>query len=149
MPYIPPQVWGDPSYMFGVSQELVNLAQDYIAALEAQAGQLVPPVINVNFPTVSAPPIPGQTPEPTLEQVTWTVPGQPPPFSGNVDVSGLIIPPFTGVAPILIFGTGPPPFSGTEPDAPVTNLDFTYPTVAVTLPLPPSLMSIDDVNFPK
>src|SRR5262252_10946197 len=112
MPYIPPQVWGDPSYMFHASQQLVSLAESYVAQLEAQAAQLAAPTINVNFPTVNAPPTPGSATTPPLQQVTWTVPGQPPPFSGGVDVSGLIIPPFTGVPPALSFGTAPAPFSG-------------------------------------
>jgi hypothetical protein len=148
MPYIPPQVWGDPYQMFRESTQLVQLAESYIAQLEAQAGQLAAPTINVSFPTVATPPVPAQVPGPALQQVTWTVPGQPPPFSGAVDVSGLVIGPFTGTAPTLSFGTAPPPFTGVPPDAPVTNLDFTYPTVAVTLPSPPSLMSLDTVNFP-
>jgi hypothetical protein len=148
MPYQAPYIWGDPTHMFAESQQLVNLAESYIQQLEAQAGQLAAPTINVDFPVITTPPAPGDVPPPSLQEVTWTVPGQPPPFSGSVDVSGLILPPFTGVAPILNFGTAPPPFSGTEPDAPVTNLDFTYPTVAVTLPSPPSLMTLDTVSFP-
>jgi hypothetical protein len=134
--------------MFFESQQLVTLAEKYIANLEAQAGQLAAPTINVSFPIVSTPPVPGQIPAPALQQVTWTVPGQPPPFSGSVDVSGLVIAPFTGIAPSLSFGVAPAPFAGTVPDAPVTNLDFTYPTVAVTLPDPPNLMTLDTVNFP-
>ena len=148
MPYVPPIVWGDPSYMFYASQQLVQLAENYIAQLEAQAGQLAAPTINVSFPTVGTPPVPGSVTGPALQQVTWTVPGQPPPFGGTVDVSGLIVAPFTGVAPVLSFGTAPAPFADPAPDAPVTNLDFVYPTVAVTLPEPPSLMSLDTVNFP-
>jgi hypothetical protein len=134
--------------MFYESQKLVGLAEQYIQQLEAQAGQLAAPTINVNFPTVTMPPVPSQTPEPTLQQVTWTVPGQPPPFSGTVDTSGLIIAPFTGTPPTLSFGTPPAPFADAAPAAPTTNLDFTYPTVAVTLPDPPSLMTLDTVNFP-
>src|ERR1700745_2782108 len=108
MPYVePPPKWGAPSNMFAVSAGLVSLAESYIAQLEAQAGQLAAPTINVSFPTVSLPPVPGQVTSPSLQQVTWTVPGQPPPFSGTVDVSGLIIAPFTGVAPTLSFGTAP------------------------------------------
>jgi len=149
MPYQPPIVWGDPYVMFQESQNLVNLAERYIAQLEAQAGQLAAPTINVNFPTVATPPIPGQATTPALQQVTWNVPGQPPPFSGVVDVSGLIIGPFTGVAPTLNFGSAPQPFAGSPPVAPVTNLAFTYPTVAVTLPDPPVLMTLDTVNFPQ
>jgi len=135
--------------MFRESQQLVNLAESYIAQLEAQAGQLAAPTINVNFPAVTTPPVPGQATTPALQQVTWNVPGQPPPFNGTVDVSGLIISPFTGVAPVLNFGTAPTPFAGSPPTAPITNLDFTYPTVSVTLPDPPVLMTLDDVNFPK
>jgi hypothetical protein len=149
MPYIAPAVWGDPSYMFYVSQQLIGFAESYIAQLEAQAGQLAAPTINVNFPSVTAPPAPAQATTPPLQQVTWTVPGQPPPFSGGVDVSGLIIAPFAGTAPTLSFGTAPAPFVGTAPAAPIVDLDFTYPTVAVTLPSPPSLMTLDDVSFPK
>ena len=149
MPYQPPIVWGDPYVMFQESQNLVNLAERYIAQLEAQAGQLAAPTINVQFPVVAAPPIPGQATTPALQQVTWNVPGQPPPFSGVVDVSGLIIGPFTGVAPTLNFGSAPQPFAGSPPVAPVTNLAFTYPTVAVTLPDPPVLMTLDTVNFPQ
>ena len=149
MPYIPPQVWGDPSYMFYASQQLVSLAEQYIQQLEAQAGQLAAPTINVQFPIVPAPPIPGDVVSPALQQVTWTVPGHPPPFPGSVDVSGLVIGPFPGVPPTLVFGTAPTPFAGAPPDAPVTNLDFTYPTVTLTLPDPPVLMTLDTVDFPK
>jgi hypothetical protein len=134
--------------MFAESQQLVALAEAFIQQLEAQAGQLAAPTINVNFPVVTTPPVPGSVPGPPLQQVTWTVPTQPPPFNGSVDLSGITIPPFTGVAPSLSFGVAPAPFTGTVPDAPVTNLDFTYPTVAVTLPTPPPLMTLDTVNFP-
>src|SRR6516164_10133778 len=98
MPYEPPIVWGDPTYMFYEANSLVDLAEKYIGQLEQQAAQLAAPTINVHFPGVPAPPVPGNTTTPPLQQVTWTVPGQPPAFSGSVDVSGLIFPPFTGVA---------------------------------------------------
>jgi hypothetical protein len=65
-----------------------------------------------------------------------------------VDASGLVIGPFTGTAPTLSFGAAPVPFAGTVPDAPPVSLDFTYPTVDVTLPDPPSLMTLDTVDFP-
>jgi hypothetical protein len=135
--------------MFSTSAQLVSLAEAYIQQLEAQAGQLAAPTINVNFPTVTAPPFPGSAVPPPLQQVTWTVPSQPPPFNGQVDLSGISIPQFMGIAPTLSFGAAPTPFAGTVPDAPVTNLDFTYPTVALTLPTPPALMTLDTVNFPN
>ena len=148
MPYVAPIVWGDPSYMFSASQQLVALAEAYVSQLTALASQLVPPSINVAFPSTPGAPLPGSVPTPPLQTVTWTVPGQPPPFNGQVDVSGILIPPFTGVAPTLNFGSAPPPFSGVPPTAPTVNLDFVYPTVALTLPEPPTLLSLDTVNFP-
>lgn len=148
MPYVAPIVWGDPSYMFSASQQLVALAEAYVAQLTALASQLVPPNINVTFPGIPTSPIPGNVQTPPLQTVTWTVPGQPPPFNGQVDISGILIPPFTGVAPTLNFGSAPPPFSGVVPTAPTTNLDFIYPVVSVKLPDPPTLLSLDTVNFP-
>jgi len=149
MPYVTPIVWGDPSYMFSASQQLVSLAQAYINQLTGLAGTLVPPNINVTFPSIPAPPIPGSVSTPPLQSVTWTVPNQPPPFNQQIDLSGIIIPPFTGVAPTLNFGTAPAPFTDVPPTAPTVNLDFTYPTVAITLPDPPALMTLDTVVFPQ
>ena len=148
MPYVAPIVWGDPSYMFSASQQLVSLAEAYVTQLTALAAELVPPTINVTFPSTPGSPFPGSVSTPPLQTVTWTVPGQPPPFNGQVDISGILIPPFTGVAPVLNFGAAPPPFSGVPPTAPTTNLDFIYPVVSVTLPDPPTLLSLDTVNFP-
>lgn len=148
MPYVAPVVWGDPSYMFYASQQLVGLAEAYINQLTAIAAGIVPPNINVSFPAMPTPPVPGTVQTPPLQTVTWTVPTQPQPFNQQIDLSGIIIPPFTGTAPTLDFGTAPPPFSGTVPEAPTTNLNFVYPTVSLTLPDPPQLLSLDTVNFP-
>ena len=148
MPYVAPVVWGDPSYMFYASQQLVGLAEAYINQLTAIAAGIVPPNINVNFPAAPSPPVPGSVLTPPLQTVTWTVPTQPSPFNQQIDLSGIIIPPFTGVAPTLDFGTAPPPFTGTAPASPTLNLNFVYPTVSVTLPDPPALLSLDTVNFP-
>ena len=41
MPYVAPIVWGDPSFMFSTSAQLVQLAEAYIQQLQAQAAQLV------------------------------------------------------------------------------------------------------------
>ena len=148
MPYVAPIVWGDPSYMFSASQQLVALAEAYVSQLTSVAAGLVPPSINVTFPSVPGSPFPGSVPTPPLQTVTWTVPGQPPPFNGQVDISGILIPPFTGVAPTLNFGSAPPPFLGVVPTAPPINLDFIYPVVSVKLPNPPTLLSLDTVDFP-
>ena len=72
--------WGDPGLMFGTSQQLITGAGDYLAALQAQAGQLAAPVINPTFPTVANAPVPATSALPALQTVTWDVPAEPTAF---------------------------------------------------------------------
>lgn len=143
-----PGTWGDPTNMFAVSHELIAEAENYINAIEASASQLVAPVINPSFPVVTAPPTPGTVGPPSLQTVTWNVPAAPAAFSGSVALSGLLVGPFAGIAPTLNFGSPPAAFSGTAPVAPAITTSYTYPTVALTLPTAPSLLSLDTVTFP-
>ncbi len=143
---IPAPLWGDPTQMFTLSQQLVAIAEEYIAALEVSEANLVAPVINPIFPTIATAPIPAVAQEPPLIDVTWSVPGAPAPFTGSVNVSGLPGP-FTTLPPTLNFPVAPTPFTGTEPASPSVDLNFTYPAPSVTLPSAPSLLSLDTVNF--
>ena len=141
--------FGDPSNIFSLSQGLVAEAESYIAAIEASASQLVAPVINPSFPVVTAPPTPATVGPPSLQTVTWNVPAEPAAFTGSANVAGLIIGQFTGTPPTLNFGTAPAQFTGAAPTSPSVNTNFTYPTVALTLPSVPSLLSLDTVTFPN
>ena len=138
---------GDPNAMFSLSQALVKLADGYVAALEQMATQLSPPTINPEFPVVTSPPAPNTVPPPHLIDVTWDIPPEPPPFSGGVDIKGILPPPFTGVDPALNIGSPPATFGGTVPASPPIDLNFAYPDVKVTLPTPPNLLALDTVQF--
>lgn len=138
---------GDPNAMFDLSQSLLALAESYVRALEAEAGQLVPPVINPIFPTVSTPPALGNVPPPTLIDVTWQVPAEPGPFSGGVDIGSVLPGPFTGIQPPLNIGPPPATFNGIVPPSPPIDLNFIYPDVTLTLPIVPGLLSLDTVPF--
>jgi hypothetical protein len=143
-----PPIWGDDgSRVFSLAQQLVMSAEQYVAALGNTS--IIAPSINPNFPTVDDPPRVRTSPLPTLQQVTWNVPVQPSAFNGSLDLSGLLPPAFTGTPPTLNFGTPPAAFSTSAPTSPAVDLNFTYPTVAVTLPNVPQLLSLDTVVFPN
>ena len=147
LPVIPAPLWGDPNQMFTLSQELVAIAEQYIAALEVSEANLVAPVINPSFPVLAIAPIPAVAQQPALIDVTWTVPDAPAPFTGtSVNTSGLPGP-FTIPPPVLTFPVQPGAFTAQEPGSPSVDLNFTYPSPSVTLPSPPTLLSLDPVNF--
>lgn len=141
-------IWGDNGQrVFQMSAQLVQSAQSYLSQLGSV--NIIAPTINPNFPTVATPPLPVTAPLPALQTVVWTVPTQPNPFTLPApSTAGLIPGPFTGVAPQLSFGQPPAPFSVQAPTSPATNLVFNYPTVAITLPAVPQLLSLDTVIFP-
>jgi hypothetical protein len=143
-----PGIIGDPDLMFSTAQQLIAGAGSYLGALQAQATQLAAPVINPNFPLVNSAPTPITVSIPALEAVTWNIPAQPAPFTGAINLNGLIIGPFTGTAPTLTFGSPPTPFAGAVPSAPAVNLSFNYPTLSANLPAVPPLLSLDAVAFP-
>lgn len=142
---VAPPVYGNSSQMFTLAQTLVASTEQFATRLEELG--FVAPVINPNFPTLSAAPAVRQAQEPALVNVTWTVPNEPAAFSGALSINGLLPEPFSGVAPTLNFPSAPAPFSGAVPGALPIDLNFTYPTVAVTLPTPPNLLAIADVQF--
>ena len=91
--------------------------------------------------------MPAVAQEPALIDVTWTVPNAPgnPNFT-QVNTSGLPGP-FTTPPPVLTFPVQPGAFTAQEPASPSVDLNFTYPSPSVTLPSPPTLLSLDPVNF--
>ncbi len=140
-------IWGDPTAMFQLSQQLVGLTTTYIQQLEQSAASLFPPVINPNFPVISNPPTPVTVPFPTLTPVTFTPPPQPGAFAGTLNIGNVLPGPLTAISPTLNFPSAPAQFNGQVPASPAVNLNYSYPTVAISLPSAPSLLSITDVQF--
>lgn len=145
-PAVGPVVWGDPSAMFTLSQDLINIAEIYIAQLGLSEANLVAPTINPTFPVIALAPTPAVAQQPVLQEVAWDIPLQPAPFTGTVSSSPLPGP-FTVPPPTIVFPAAPTPFNGAVPQSPTVDLNFTYPTPSVTLPTPPTLLTLDLVEF--
>jgi hypothetical protein len=144
---IQPQVFGSANDIIATSKQMLTVAENFMQNL-GTAGWFAAPSISPNFPAVPAPPLPVTAGMPTLQQVTWTVPAQPGDFTQQApDISGYLPGPFTGTAPALVFGTLPVADYGIAPDAPAIDLNFTMPTLSLTIPNAPDLLSLDTVTF--
>jgi hypothetical protein len=139
--------FGNAGNIVQLANQLVSDAEMYISDLANT--EIFAPTITPNFPVLSAAPAPVTAPLPELEEITWSVPPQPAAFNGSLDIGSMLPPPFSGVAPSLNFGSPPAPFTQQAPASPALDLNFTYPTVAVDLPTPPSLLTLDTVPFPN
>lgn len=140
-----PPVYGSSSSMFTLAQALVASTEGFANALSSIKFQA--PVIEPNFPTLNAAPNVSVANEPNLQQVSWTVPTQPAPFNGVLNINNLLPGPFSGLSPTLNFPTAPAPFTGVAPIAPPVDLNFSYPVPVIDLPTVPTLMALDTVNF--
>lgn len=138
---------GNPSQMQQVATQETAIALGYAAALGNLVGSLQAPVINPNFPTIATAPVPITAPLPVLQKVTWLTPTDPGAFNGTLVTSDLTPPPFTAIPPVLSFGTLPTPSFGNTPDSPQVDTNFTLPTLSLSLPAPPSLLSVNVVPF--
>jgi hypothetical protein len=143
---LPPPHLGSLQTLYDITTDLVGDAERYAEVLIHQAALTIP-VITPSFPVISNAPSIGTIPMPTLRDVVWTVPVQPAPFDGNVNIDPYLPGPFTGAAPTVSYGSAPTTFNEAAPDAPPIDLNFVYPEVEVTLPSPPSLISVSTVPF--
>ena len=137
-----PDTFSNPASVIATGSQMVALAQDFMGRLES-AAYFTAPTINTNLPTIPAAPAPVTAPMPTLADVTWIVPGSPADLSAVVpDVTQYLPGPFSGTLPGLVFGTMPIVDYGSAPDQPAIDLNFTYPTLNLNLPVAPSLMNV-------
>jgi hypothetical protein len=138
---------GDLSTIYATTQQMVSLATSFMTSLQYSATGSAP-LITPDFPTVTAAPTLLTAGMPALVDVAWTVPTQPGAFGGIApNVSSYLPGPFQGIAPSLVFGALPVSDYGAAPDAPAIDLNFTMPTLSITLPVPPQLMSLNSVTF--
>lgn len=139
--------WGDAAAMFSLSQQLVVNATNYVDSLAQLAEQLQAPTINFIPPAISATPVPVTVDVPGFLVPVFSIPTQPAAFSGGLDIEGLLPGPLTVQPPQLNFGSPPTAFTTQVPASPGIDLNFVYPTVEITLPNPPTLLSLDTVVF--
>ena len=138
---------GDPAGMITIANTLVNKASDAALALSGSISGYIGPVITPDFGSPGSAPaiVIGALPE--FTSAIWTSPALPSAFSGELDVTGLLPEPFDDAAPVLSFAPVPTAFSESAPDAPGVVFAFDDPTLTVSLPERPDLLTISVSNF--
>lgn len=138
---------GSPGGISAYADEQTNAANNFLLQLGTLASNLVPPVINPEFPTGPDAPAQITADPPALTPIVWTSPDIPAAFTEVLDVTDLMPDPFDDAPPTLVFGTAPAVFSEAAPDSP--GVDFTYvdPGLTVDLPTPPQLLSLNVLTF--
>lgn len=135
------------SGLVSYAQGQIGTANAFVSTIaQAVAGLTPPPISPVFPPGGSAPSVQISTP-PAFGEIVWYAPGFPMPLTETLEVGDLQIEPFDEDAPELFFGTPPLPFEGTLPDAPPVDLAFEMPELNVSLPAPPSLLSLNVTPF--
>jgi hypothetical protein len=140
-------IWGDANSMYAYAQGRTSATDSYIAQLGTAASQLTPPVINPVFPVAPAAPPVATATAPDIQSVIWQAPGLPVPFSGTLDIDQYMPAPFDADPPVLSFPAAPPGVTEAAPTAPPVNIDYVYPDLSVSLPAPPSLLSLNVQPF--
>ena len=139
--------FGDSNAMYAYAQGRTTDTENYIVQLGQATANLVPPLITPTYPPTNAAPPISTTTAPSIQQVIWTIPGVPTPFSGTLNIDQYMPAPFDATPPVLSFPSAPANFTEAAPLAPPISIDYVYPDLSVSLPAPPSLLSLNVTNF--
>jgi hypothetical protein len=137
---------GNPAGISAYADQQTDAANTFLLRLGDAVANLTPPVITPVFPDGPDAPAQITTELPEFTPVVWTAPSAPNQFTGVLDISDILPSPFTEDAPVLSFPTAPT-FSVAVPDSPAVDLSFEMPTLSVTLPAAPDLLSLSVVPF--
>lgn len=138
---------GQPNFWYKIAIDEVAAATAYLQALAKATKDLEPPKIIPEWPILPGAPKLLSVDPPDFQEVIWQMPNIPQPFTGTLTLGDYLPDPFDKNPPELIYGTAPTDFSEAAPDAPGINLAFDTPTLSVTLPAPPNLLSINTFQF--
>jgi hypothetical protein len=137
---------GNPAGISAYAEQQTNAANTFLLRLGDAAANLIPPTIDPVFPTGPTAPALTTPAPPELQPVVWTAPDAPPVFTGDLNVDDLMPEPFDDDPPALVFGSAPT-FTDVAPDAPGIDTSFEMPTLDVSLPAAPDLLSLSVVPF--
>lgn len=137
--------FGDETSMYSFAMSQAGISNSYITQLGIAASGLAPPVITPVFPVGPAAPAVSVPTAPSVTPIVWAAPAPPPIFTSTLDTTG-VFPVLSALPPVLTF-PAPPSFTVVAPDAPAVNLPTKYPTLSVTLPTAPSLMSLSTYTY--
>ena len=135
------------SHIVSYAQSRISVVDDYVSGMQTAVLSLIAPTITPEFPTGASAPAVQIPPVPEFSEPVWIAPGFPSALIATLDVGDLEVEPFDIDPPTLTYGTAPAPFSAPLPDAPGINLVFDDPTLTVTLPAAPDLLSINVLPF--
>ena len=133
--------------MISIALKEVDAANGFIASMGSLTASITPPTINPVFPSGATAPAVLAGTAPVMDDIIWVAPNAPADFTGMLDISNILPDPFEVDAPVLSFPAAPAAFSEAAPAAPGINLVFDDPTLDLTLPAPPSLLSLNVVPF--
>lgn len=144
---------GNPLGISAYADEQTDAAHTYLLRLGDATSGLIAPVITPEFPAGGSAPALEIPEAPTASYPVWTSPSIPAEFTGSLDVSDLEVEPFDVDAPTIVYGDAPAAFDEDLPEAPTINLTFDDPTLSVSLPAAPDLLSLsitpfDGLNMP-
>jgi hypothetical protein len=123
------------------------VVDNFVNSLTNSVLSLVAPNITPEFPNGASMPAVSIPSPPTFTAPVWVSPNIPTAITEVLDVGDLSIAPFDEDPPVIVYGSAPAPFTAPMPDAPGVDLSFVEPTLSVSLPAPPSLLSIDVGSF--
>lgn len=136
-----------PGDLVARADQQMSLAQGYILSLSAITAGLTPPVITPVFPSGGVAPSISVPALPAFDYPTWVSPAIPSVFTEVLSTSDLNVEPFDAAAPLIDYGAAPTDFTEALPGAPGLNLTFADPTLVVSLPAPPNLLSLSIASF--
>lgn len=137
---------GSPSGISAYADQQTDAANAFLLRLGDATAGLTPPTIEAVFPAGPVAPNISLPAPPTMTAIVWTAPDAPPQFTGELTIDDLVPAPFEVDAPTLVFGSAPQ-FVDTAPDAPAIDTSYVMPTLSLSLPTAPDLLSISVVPF--
>ena len=146
VPYLQPQM-RSPDQAINFADAAAQTAYNYMAQLGIVTAGLQPPAITPVFPSSPAAPAAAIPDLPATQPVIVTAPTAPAALGTTLSIDSLLPAPFDENPPELLFGTAPIPFSEAAPDAPGVDVSYTMPSLDLTLPAPPNLLSLSVSKF--
>jgi len=138
---------GNASNIVAYAHSRVDVVDSFIGKLANSILTLQAPSITPEFPTGGDMPTIVVPTAPVFETPVWVSPAIPDAFTETLDITDLELPAFTAALPEINYGTAPTAFTGNVPDAPAVTFDFDDPTLAVTMPDAPNLLTLNISNF--
>ena len=136
-----------PDGIIALANNQIAATNGYIISLSTIASGLIAPMITPVFPAGPSAPALSTPALPAFSNIAWVSPDAPAAFTDVLDTSTLFPAPFDTSPPTIVFSPVPTAFSGSAPTSPGVNFNFADPTLTVSLPIPPSLLSLSVGTF--